>query len=223
MKNKEQTTKLILALAKGQIKKCTKNATDTIVFPKWSKLGLWGKIFAMKAKTKEDAEGCDYDEKKEYIVIRILNGKVMIGGVPDVYTLEQDKVAEWMDDEYTKVIGTNSVIAKKNMKKVLSLIKSKEEQKLLADMFNLIRADFYLIKVPPQERHCIEVTQELYDAGLTYCINSWIKPDENGEAEEMKLTVGDFLICKPNYDGEGYRSVYHVGREEFLATHTIEN
>ena len=90
-------------------------------------------------------------------------------------------------------------------------------------MFNLIRADFYLIKVPPQERHCIEVTQELYDAGLTYCINSWIKPDENGEAEEMKLTVGDFLICKPNYDGEGYRSVYHVGREEFLATHTIEN
>lgn len=223
MKNKRETTEMILELAKGQIRKCTKNATDTIIFPKWSDLGLWSKVFCMRAKTKEQPQGCDYDENKEHIVIRILNGKLMIGGAPDVYTLEQDKVAEWLNGEHTMVFGTNSKIAKENMKKVLSLIKSKEEQELLEGMLHLIHADFYIIRVPSQERYCIEITQELYDAGLTYCINSWIKPDENGDAEELELKVGDFLICKPKENGEGFRSVYRVGREEFLATHTVED
>jgi len=223
MKNKEETTQWILSLVKDQIKKCTKNATDTIVFPKWSELGLWGKMFPMRARTKEQPEGCDYNENKEHIVIRILDGKLMIGGVPDVYTLEQNKVEDWMKDESTKIIGTNSKIAKKNTQKVLNLIKSKEEQKLLADMFRLIHADFYMIKVPPQERYYVEITQELYDAGLTYCVNSWVKPNKNGNAKELKLKVGDFLICKPKENGEGFRSVYRIGRDEFLATHTIKD
>lgn len=223
MKNKKKATAMILDLAKGQIKSCTKIATYAIVFPKWEELGLWGKIFTMKAKTKEDPEGCDYDEKKEQIVLRILNGKLLINNFADVYTLEQDKVEVWKQDESTKIVGTNSKIAKKNLKIFLDSIKSKEEQELLEGLFRIVHADFYLIKVPAQERSCIEVTKELFDAGLTYCVNTWKKTNENGEAEEQKLTVGDFLICKPNYNGEGYHSVYRIGREEFLATHVIKN
>ena len=222
MKNKEQTTRFILELAKDQIKTCTKLSTQVIVFPKWSDLGLWSKVFCMKAKTKENPEGCDYDEKKEQIVIRILDGKLyMSNGMPDVYTLEQDKIATWMQTQDI-IIGKSSEIAKKNLEKVLRSIKDETEQEELVNMFRLINMDFHMITVPSQKRHCIEITQELYDAGLTYCVNTWIKPDENGEAEEMKLTVGDFLICKPKENGEGFRSVYRIGHDEFISTHVID-
>ena len=161
-------------------------------------------------------------KKKEQIVIRILDGKLyMSNGMPDVYTLEQDKIATWMQTQDV-IIGKSSEIAEKNLEKVLSAIKDKTEQEELVNMFRLINMDFHMITVPSQKRHCIEITQELYDAGLTYCVNTWIKPDENGEAEEMKLTVGDFLICKPKEYGEGFRSVYRIGHDEFISTHVID-
>ena len=94
--NKANTTQTNFALAEGHVKPCTKLQTDNIVFPSWKELGLLGKVLCQKIKTKEQPQGCDYDEATYQIVMRVINGKVlMTGGRPDAYTWKQSKVAKF--------------------------------------------------------------------------------------------------------------------------------
>ncbi len=65
-----------------------------------------------------------------------------------------------------------------------------------------------------EEEQCIEVTQQLYDAGLTDCVDKWMPADEDGYAKLTSLNVGDFLIV----EDEG---VYCIRREEFLQTYVL--
>ena len=69
-----------------------------------------------------------------------------------------------------------------------------------------------------ENRVFIRVTQELYDAGLTYSADEWLKPDANGEVKGSKLYVGDVIIVTTNDDGSvtGYR----IDEELFELTHT---
>ena len=214
--NKNQTTANILSLIAGQIRPCTKRTTDNIIFPKWSDIGLWGEIFAMKVKTKEQPQGCDYDEAKFQVVMRVIDGKVlMTGGRPDAYTWKAAKVAEYVEKKEFRYIGINSAQGIITLSKVINTIPEEKEQEMFADFFSAINKDLLLITSGEESRQYIEVTPELYNAGITACVDSWMEPDENGEADATILNIGDFLII------EGDR-VYCIRHDEFVATHIFD-
>ena len=218
--NKEKTTKTILATIDSYIRPCVKLQLDNIVFPKWSDLGLLGMMFSQKVKTKEQPLGCDYDEATYQVVMRVINGKVlMTGGRPDAYTWTHSKVADTLKKQTEiRLIGTNSASAVLNLSKMLATISDQKEQMMFADMFCSLNKDLLLITTEPENRFCVEVTKELYDAGLTVCVDSWMEADDNGDVDATHLNVGDFLIVDA-----ARTKVYCIRREEFLETHTLSN
>lgn len=215
--NKKETNDFIHAMAGDCLRPCTKLPLDNIVFPKWSDLGLLGMIFSQKIKTKEQPFGCDYDEAVYQVVMRVINGKVlMTGGRPDAYTWKQSKVEGALSDiSKVRLIGTNSASAVVNLSEVMATIDDPDERMIFADMFCSLNKDLLLVRTEAEGRRCIEVTQDLYELGLTVCVDSWMELDENGEANATLLNVGDFLIVEENGD------VYCIRREEFLETHSI--
>ena len=73
--NKIETTSRILNIAGNNIRPCTKLEMQNIVFPKWSELGLFGKMFRQCVTTKEQPKGNIYDEKYWVTVWRLLNNQ----------------------------------------------------------------------------------------------------------------------------------------------------
>lgn len=216
--NKAETTARNMALAGSNIRNCTKLQIDNIIFPKWSSMGLLKMVFSQKIKTKEQPQGCDYDEATYQVVMRVINGKVlMTGGRPDAYTWKQSKVDKLISEPGNiHPIGVNSAEAIINLSKMLSTIPDEDEQTLFADMFCRFRNDFLLITTGTESRRCIEITSELYDADLTTNVDTWMEPDENGEAEATQLNVGDYLIVEGD-------CLYCIRGEEFKETHSIDN
>lgn len=91
-------------------------------------------------------------------------------------------------------------------------IVAQNDQIKLGNFFAKYNEDLLYIDTPEEQRKCIVVTQELYDAGLTWCIDQWVKPDENGEYEITELEVGDVLIvdtgvycCRKNVFAKTYK------------------
>ncbi len=214
--NKSKNVSSVFELTKDYVRPCVKLQLDNIVFPKWSDLGLLGMIFSQKIKTKEQPVGCDYDEATYQVVMRVINGKVlMTGGRPDAYTWKQSKVESLITDpSKLRLIGTNSASAVINLSRVMATIVDADELTMFADMFCSVNKDLLLVTTPAEDRFCVEVTNELYEAGLTVCVDSWMEPDENGEAVATELQIGDFLIIEE----EG---VYCIRRNEFLETYSI--
>ncbi len=212
--NKERTTKTILGIAKDQIRDCKKLQMDNIIFPKWDDLGLLGLIFRQDVKTKEQPDGCIYDEATYRVVMRVINGKVlMTGGRPDAYTWKYQKVE---NSKNVRFIGCNSAEALINLSGMLETISDVEEKKMFADMFCNMKKDLLLVTSAEESRRCVEITPDLYAAGITSCVDEWMEVDSNGEAEETRLNVGDFLIVN-----EAGNSVYCIRRDEFLETHSL--
>ncbi len=207
--NKEMTTRNILKT--GKQLNCVKLELQNIVFPKWSDLGLMGLIFKQCVSTKEQPSGNIYDEAVFQTVLRVIGGKVLMSGRPDCYCWKFSKVSGAKD---VKVVGTNSAEGLINLCSVLSGIADETDQKMLADMFANMKKDLLLVTTASEERRCIEVTKELYDAGITACVDEWMEADENGEAESTQLQIGDYLIITAN-------GVYRVGHDEFVETHVI--
>lgn len=212
--NKERTTKQVMEIAKDQIRECKKLQMDNIIFPKWDDLGLLGLIFRQDVKTKEQPDGCIYDEATYRVVMRVINGKVlMTGGRPDAYTWKHQKVES---SKNVRFIGCNSAEALINLSGMLETIFDVEEKKMFADMFCNMKKDLLLVTSAEESRRCVEISPDLYAAGITSCVDEWMEVDSNGEAEETRLNVGDFLIVN-----EAGNSVYCIRREEFLETHSL--
>lgn len=212
--NKERTTKQVMKIAKDQIRGCKKLQMDNIIFPKWDDLGLLGLIFRQDVKTKEQPDGCIYDEATYRVVMRVINGKVlMTGGRPDAYTWKHQKVES---SKNVRFIGCNSAEALINLSGMLETISDVEEKKMFADMFCNMKKDLLLVISAEESRRCVEITPDLYAAGITSCVDEWMEVDSNGEAEETRLNVGDFLIVN-----EAGNSVYCIRRDEFLETHSL--
>ncbi len=207
--NKFETTKRILEV--GDTISCTKLELQNIVFPKWSDLGIMGMIFRQCVSTKEQPAGNIYDEAVFQTVLRVIGGKVLMSDRPDSYCWKFSKVENAKD---VKVIGTNSAEGLISLCSVLSSITSESEKKMLADMFANMKKDLLLVTTPAENRYCIEVTQEMYDAGITACVDEWMETDENGMAPATQLYVGDYLIVTTS-------GIYRVGRDEFMETHTL--
>lgn len=212
--NKALSTQRILEVAADQIQHCTKLQMDNIIFPKWNDLGLLGMIFRQNIRTKEQPEGHIYDEATYQVVMRIISGNVlMTGGRPDSYCWNHSKVAK----ANARFIGCNSAEAVINLSTALMSITDENEKRLFADMFCNLNKDLLLITSPKEERLCIEITPELYQAGINFCIDEWMETDANGEADITQLNIGDYLIVSANKD-----SVYCIRHDEFVETHSLK-
>lgn len=214
--NKQLSTQNIIEVAEAanMIRPCTKLQMDNIVFPKWDDLGLLGMIFRQNIRTKEQPEGCLYDEATYQVVMRIISGRVlMTGGRPDAYTWKYSKVAE---ADNVSFIGTNSAEAVINLSAALMSIKDDSEKRLFADMFCNWNKDLLLVTTKEELRLCIEITQDLYARGMCCCVDEWMETDENGEADITSLNIGDYLIVS-----EDKERVYCIRHDEFIETHSI--
>lgn len=207
--NKLESTQRILEM--GKHVHCRKSAMNNIVFPKWSDLGLVGMMFRQCVSTKEQPLGYIYDEAKFQTVLRIINGKVLMTGRPDCYCWSFSKITS---SKNVSVIGTNSATGIINMCNVITSISSEDEKKMVADMFASLNKDLLLVHTELEERTCIQVTPELYKAGITACVDEWMDTDENGCATPTLLSIGDYLIVSES-------GVYCIRQEEFEQTHTI--
>lgn len=213
--NKKLLTQLILEVAADRIQECTKLQMDNIVFPKWNDLGLLGMIFRQDIRTKEQPDGHVYDEAVYQVVMRIIAGRVlMTGGRPDSYTWKHSKVAS---SKNVRFIGCNSAEAVINLSTALMSIADDEEKRLFADMFCNLNKDLLLVTSPEEDRLCIEITPELYNAGITACVDEWMDTDANGEADITRLNIGDYLIVSARKD-----SVYCIRHDEFVETHSLD-
>lgn len=207
--NKKETTERIFALGK-QIP-CTKLEMKNIIFPKWDELGLLGLMLRQCVVTKEQPQGNIYDETKFRIVMRIIRGRVLMEGKPDCYCWKFDKVEKATDKH---LIGSNSAEGMKNACSLLTEIEDEKERTLFADMLASLKRDLIVATTPAEKRTCIEITQELYDKGVTFCVDSWMEVDESGMALYTALNVGDFLIVEGD-------SVYCIRHKEFMLTHEL--
>lgn len=211
--NKIESTNSIFSIAAGSVVPCTKLQMDNIVFPKWSDIGLLGMMFRQCLKTKEQPDGNIYDEAQFQTVLRVLGGKLLMENRPDTYCWKFSKLQKAKN---VRPIGVNCAEAILTMTEVLSTIEDRAEKTMLADMFANMKKDLLLVTSSAEQRSCIEVTQELYDAGITCCVDEWMDIDENGESEATLLNVGDFLIVTD-------AGVYCIRRAEFLETHILNS
>lgn len=207
--NKTESTHTIINLAAAQQKPCIKMEMQNIVFPKWSDIGLLGLMFRQCIVTKEQPTGHIYDEAEFQPVMRILDGKVLMTGKTDSYAWKFSKLEK---AKGVRPIGSTTAAGIITMCEVLTGISDAHEKSLVADMFANLNKDLMLVTTPAEDRVCIEITKELYEAGVTSCVDEWNSVDENGEAEATILNIGDFLIVTS--DG-----VYCIRRDEFLTTH----
>lgn len=198
-------------LQHGTQQECMKLEMKNIVFPKWDDLGLIGLMFRQCVTTKEQPDGNIYDEKAFQTVLRVIDGHVLMSKKPDCYCWKISKVAGAKNLEQ---IGTNTTSGLMNLCEIIGSISDNEDKRVLAEMFANLKRDLLLVTTPAEERTCIEVTQELYDSGITYCVDEWMEPDENGDAVVTELSVGDYLIVTDS-------GVYRVGHDEFVLTHVI--
>lgn len=207
MKKAELTRKII---SMSTIKPCIKKSLANIVWPLWTKDSIQYAMYRQCIRTKEQPEGHIYNESEFRLVWRILDGKVFSHGMLDAYAWNVKTFSKYANKAVP--FGTNSANGIINLGKILETIKDEKEKELFAAYISKEKEDLLLVYTPEEERRCIEVTQTLYDAGLTSCIDEWMNPDENGEYVHTELNVGDFLIVSEN-------GIYCIRREEFLSTH----
>lgn len=213
--NKSVNYAMISRLTDGKEVPCTKVRMDNIVFPKLEEMGILGMFFCQKIKTKEQPNGCEYDEEMFQVVMRIVNGKLRIEHdkkmLTDSYAWKISKVVQQIEKGKARPMGLYSGEALINFSEVLNSIKDEEEKKKFADkVWQTGNLGMLLVTTDEEPRICIEVTQELYDQGLKFVVDEWMADD----APTTDLNVGDFLIKS----SDGY---YCIRRAEFLETHII--
>ena len=146
--------------------------------------------------TKEQPQGCVYSGDLT-VVVRVLDGQVLIGGLYDLYCPPADKIAKLLGNPF-------------KLEKLLN-----DEQ--LADLEPIFLASSKIIpSVAPAEpgRKVIQITSEMVGSGGTIkCHCPW------DPAEVLTdLYEGDFFLVEDEALYKGYR----IGREEFELTHKLD-
>ena len=205
---------------------CTKMAMDNIVFPRWSELGAFAYMHKYMPMTAEQPDGCAYNHTKFQSVLRGLDGKVLFdddrrvmhgGKRTDNYCWDIEKVNKLVAKGQTRPIGTASAEGLLNLMKLSETVTNPEDKMMLAETFSFSNKDMLLAHTDAENRFYIRITQTLYDAGWTFCVDEWMEEDANGDADTTELFVGDVIIVNRQPDGSvtGYR----IDREMFEATH----
>lgn len=207
MNAKEIRTSEILAMATPV--SCTKIEIGNIIFPKWSDSTLIQMMFRQCVITKEAPMGNLYDETEFRAVLRVVDHTLIQNGMTDNYCWGSAQVAKHIGKAVP--IGTCSASGLLTLADVLSTIADISEKKILADFFASLNKDLLYVFTPEESRKCIPVTQELYDAGLTWCIDEWVD-EKDGEFAKTTLNVGDVLIVSDT-------GVYCCRKDVFAATY----
>ncbi len=146
--------------------------------------------------TKEAPDGCIYDQNR-IAVVRIINSKVKMNGMFDIYAIDKNKAEKLLN----KPFDLNS----------LSYEQIKELKPLLDVSSNICPS------VTPAEygRKVVVITEDMIgEQGYTYCHCSW-EPEE----VKTKMFKGDVFLIEDEKNCQGYR----IGREEFEETHIFVN
>lgn len=232
MVNQNEFNARIAKLVKVHGHPCIKVQMDNMILPPWARFGVFGRVHAYSVKTSEAVNGHQYNPAEYQTVIRFLDGRVLFNRkainektgdeevvqLPDGYAWKQSKVLDMMSKGQIKPIGTSSPEAILNMVNLLNTIKDQAEKEEVAATFASFGHSTMLAHTDAENRVFIRVTQELYDAGLTYSADEWLEPDANGMVKPSPLFVGDVVIVSTADDGTvtGYR----VDKELFELTHT---
>lgn len=169
-----------------------------------------------ETKTKEGMMAYPIIGGKSQVIFRLLSdetGKLHLRNK----TRELDAYAWTAQDILSRAkkilpFGINSEEGKQTLETLLSYMSDEEEKEEILKTLYLFRIDFQAVMVKPDWRKVVEVTQELYDAGVTSVINSW--EDESSGFRATELQVGDFLVI------ESPEKAYCIRREEFIETHS---
>ena len=143
--------------------------------------------------TKEAPEGCNYDGDRT-VVVRVIDGKVLINGRFDIYAPGEDKIEKLLRKQYNLANLSEQQMC---------------ELQPLLDVASEVRP-----AIAPSEsgRRVIVITAEMISAGVSVCYNQW-EP-----ATPCNLEEGDVFLVSDESQFKGYR----IGREEFAGTHQFE-
>lgn len=217
---------VLVNMPASPIAPCEKMAMDNIVFPRWSELGAFAYMHKYMPMTAEQPDGCAYNHTKFQSVLRVLDGKVLFDDArrvmhgnkrTDNYCWDVEKVNKLVAKGQTRPIGTASAEGLLNLMELSATITNPEDKLVLAETFSFSNKDMLLAHTDAENRFYIRITQALYDAGWTFCVDEWMEEDANGDADTTELFVGDVIIVNRNADGSvtGYR----IDREMFETTH----
>ena len=195
---------------------------DNVVFDRLGEIPLLEMLMNLNVVTKEHIGGTTYDKKSFQMVMRIINGKLLMRGQdlverPDAYAWKTSKVVKAKNK---KALGFHSVEGAQTYAKVLATIQSQYEKDLFTDLLVNWARDLLLIHTPEERRTVIEVTEELIcKHGVTEVPNSydieW--PAEGADGVELTpIKVGDALVIEECSFGTAF---YVVHKDEYELTH----
>ena len=204
----------------------TKMRLDNILMPPFKDFAIFGEILRQVVKTKEDPNGHLYEESEYRMVIRILDGRLLMDGMYDAYAWKNDKVLKELSkysDGKVPCIGTHDPTGEAllNFAKVLATIKDPAEKKKFAAMISQSAFDLLLVTTEEEKRLVIPVSdhvlQLLHEKGVYEIVDDWCYdtarwPDAELDLPGTRLEVGQFLICTQ-------KGFYHIGHDEFLKSH----
>ncbi len=165
-------------------------------------------------ETKEGPKMYEASDPGSVILYRVLaergTGRMYLlndKGQPDSYAYDAATYAQ----KAAKLapIGPNSEAGCANLDIVANML-SAYEADLLREDIEQYRKDLELILTKPEYRNVVEISPELYAAGVTSCVNDW--ETANSGFRVTNLEIGDFLVITE-------RGVYCIRRAEFLDTH----
>lgn len=150
------------------------------------------------------------EELRMRILLRFINGRLYNHlGQLDAFAHKWKQYTKNM--RKAKPVGFRSKKAKANLETLLDTLLVDSEKDKLVKTLRLFASNLSLCYTAPDWRQVVEVTQEMYDAGLTSIINDW-ENEKSGWAV-TQLNVGDYLVITA--DG-----MYTIRRSEFLETHS---
>lgn len=216
---KEMTARVINEYAQ---KAMVKVALDNVVFDRLGEIPLLEMLINLSVVTKEHIAGTTYDKKNFQMVMRIINGKVLMRGQdlverPDAYAWKTSKVVKAKNK---KALGFHSVEGAQTYAQVLGTIQSQYERELFTDLLVNWSKDLVLIHTDAEERQVIEVTEEMVmSGGIVAVPNSYDIEWPADGADGVELTpikVGDALVIEQCSFGPAF---YVVGKDEYELTH----
>ena len=201
---------MIHELAKTLAVPYIKLSMDNIVIPSMKRYGF-ASAQVTCVRSKENPEGQIY--KDGHMVVRAIDGHLIeetfedasssgvIDGnnTYDAYAWTEKKVSRAIEAGDTKPIGRFSPEGLANFARIYNSLKTERDRDLFCDSFMPYGIDLLLIHTDAEDKMCVEVTQELWDAGLRYWADDWRNNsmDENGMVDTTALKVGDLLVISP--------------------------
>ena len=211
---KEIMYELTMELIREHIIPCVKLEMYNIVWPSWSAEEYeFDRRFHGAHYINNKEQGC-YPYAPEYHPLcRIVGGELVDeNGMLDAYAWTEEKFCQFATD--VQPFGGNSGKGILNMCAIIPTIKNEHDRIMFAHRMAREKRDLLLVTTAAEDRRCVEITQELYDLGLTACIDQWVKLAPNGTYAITNLQVGDRLIID--------RQVYCVRKDMYEKTYTDE-